>query len=436
MMSDNFNPLEMAKKSRTFCILPWIHQYAGPRGDVKPCCVYNHSEEIGNLKVNSLEEIWNNDKTKEMRLKFLNGEEDSNCGSCNSRMEISAAFKTEFNKEFFEYNKRIRDIVASTNKDGSLNEHKILYMDVRFNNLCNFACRTCGPHFSTSWIIDSRKLYNKKFKEDYDDGFQFAGKTESDALEQMIPHLANIKHIYFAGGEPLMQHEHFEVLNRLINLGNDTVTIRYNTNFSSFKLGKYDVVEYWKKFNNVHVNASLDGNKLKAEYWRHGTVWKDIVSNRQRMLDEVPHVKFNIGFVLSWPNVYNLIEFHREWTELGYIKVDNMIVNLLDTPYYYSIKNIPDWKKEKIEAALRDHITWLKEQNALSETIFKYETAINYMWSRTNKHDNLEESIKNFSRITKKLDSIRNESFFDVFPEHKDIEEYIAINNLYDEFNY
>ena len=51
-MSEEFKPLELAKKSKTFCILPWIHQYVGPPGDVKPCCVYEHQQEIGNLKKN------------------------------------------------------------------------------------------------------------------------------------------------------------------------------------------------------------------------------------------------------------------------------------------------------------------------------------------------------------------------------------------------
>ena len=38
--------------------------------------------------------------------------------------------------------------------------------------------------------------------------------------------------------------------------------------------------------------------------------------------------------------------------------------------------------------------------------------------------------------ITKKLDAIRGESFFDVFPEHQDIEEYMTEHGLHDEFDY
>lgn len=434
-MNNEFTPLELAKKSKTFCILPWIHQYVGPPGDVKPCCVYEHGAEIGNLKKNTLQEIWNNDATKAMRLKFLNGEEDPNCGRCNNRVELDAEFKTRFNDDFFKKNENNQDVVASTNPDGSLDEHKLFLMDVRFNNLCNLACRSCGPHFSTKWIVDSRKLYNKKVKEDINDEFQFPGKTEEQALEEMIPHLSTMQEIYFAGGEPLMQKEHYETLNKLVELGNSDCFIRYNTNFSTFKLGKHDAVSYWKNFKKINVNASLDGNHARAEYWRHGTVWEDVVANRVRMMQEVPHISFNIGFTLSWPNAHNLVEFHREWIELGYIHPDNILINVLDGPPYYSLKNIPDWKKHQIEKLFREQIEWLRNRGCSNRTLFMYETAINFMWQEQGTWD-IHASLKNFSRITKKLDSIRSEDFWTVFPEHTDIKDYMTEHNLHDEFNY
>jgi organic radical activating enzyme len=437
MSENNFDPLALAKTSKTFCIFPWIHQYIGPPGDVKPCCVYKNSEEIGNLKENTLAEIWNNDKSKKMRLDFLNGIEEPNCAICNNRAEIGYAHKNEYNKMFFEQDEEIQQIVANTNIDGSLDEHKLFYIDVRYNNLCNLSCRSCAPHFSTSWIVDHRKLYNLIERRDKDDGFQFPGKTEEQALEETLPHLADARCIYFAGGEPLMQKEHYEVLDKLIELENFDVEIRYNTNFSNFKLKKYDnVLEYWKKFKNVNVYASLDGSYEKGEYWRNGTVWKDVVENRKRMLEETPHVNFRIAFTLSWPNAFNLIDFHREWVELGYIKPDDIMVNPLDTPPYYCLKNIPDWKKTEIETKLRENITWLESFGYCNNIISMYDTAIKFMWSDTSKyHAGTDECLKDFSRITKKLDEIRGQSFFDTFPEHMNMKNYLIHNNLDVEMN-
>ena len=53
-----------------FCIVPWIHLNTEPNGRVKPCCAYL-GEEFGNLKNDTLEEIWNNHYMKSMRSSFL-----------------------------------------------------------------------------------------------------------------------------------------------------------------------------------------------------------------------------------------------------------------------------------------------------------------------------------------------------------------------------
>lgn len=436
-MENKFNPIELAKTSKTFCIFPWIHQYIGPPGDVKPCCVYDNQAEIGNLKKNTLNEIWNNEKTKQMRLNFLNGVQETSCSICNNRAEIGHAFKDEYNRIFFDAMPEVQDVVASTNEDGSLDEHKLYYIDTRFNNLCNLSCRSCAPHYSTSWVMDHRKLYNRTEKRDKDDGFQYPGKTEEQALEETLQHLGTAKIIYFAGGEPLMQKEHYEVLNKLLELGNTDVEIRYNTNFNNLKLKQYDdVIEYWKKFKNVSVNASLDGSHEKAEYWRNGTVWKDIVNNRKRMIEECPHVKFRIACTIAWPNAFNIVDFHREWVELGYIQPDEIMINPLDTPHYYCLKNIPDWKKVEIEQALRKNIEWLESFGRYNGVINMYEIAIKFMWSDTSKWVNVDESLKDFNRITRKLDDIRGQSFFDVFPEHDNMRQYLIHNRLDVEFDY
>jgi hypothetical protein len=234
-----------------------------------------------------------------------------------------------------------------------------------------------------------------------------------------------------------MQKEHYEVLNELIRIENFDVEIRYNTNFSNLKLKNYeDAISYWKKFKNVSVNASLDGNHKKAEYWRSGTDWQTVVKNRETLLQECPHVKFNISFTLSWPNAYNLIEFHREWVELGYIQPDQIMINPLDTPSYYSLKNIPDWKKREIEEHFHKQIVWLSTFRGCQSIISRYETAIKYMWADTGKQESLDDSMRFFNRVTTKLDAIRKESFFDVFPEHKNIEYHLIKNGLDDEFNY
>ena len=428
-MTQQFNPIKLAERSETFCVLPWMHQHVGTRGDVKPCCVYQTKMELGNLKEHSLSEIWNNENYKNIRLDVLHGRYNEGCGSCNNRTHLGDVYRDEFNRDFFKNNPGIRDIIASTRSDGHLDTHEMHYIDVRFNNLCNLSCRSCGAMYSTSWIEDSKKLYDKIDMEDVEEKFTLSGKSKYDTLDQLMPHLETAKIIYFAGGEPLMQWEHYEVLKRLDELGLcDEVEIRYNTNFSKFKLKNYDnVLDYWKKFKSVRVSASLDGNHGVAEYWRNGTDWSEIVANRELLEQECPDVHFGISCTVSWPNMLNAIDFHKEWLVNNWIKTDSFWLNIAATPSYYSLSNIPDFKKSQIDKKIQEHIAWLIEcgTDENSHTIHTFNTTRKFMWDEANRDPDLDKSLKTFYHITTKLDGIREQSFFDVFPEHTDIAEYI-----------
>lgn len=420
-----------AKSSKTFCVLPWVHQYVGPLGDVKPCCAFQPDDEFGSMKQNTLAEIWNNETTRDARLKMLNGEKVPGCSKCDARAGIVKVFRDDANDRFLEVNK---DIVESTQEDGTVPEHTIKYFDARFNNLCNFRCRTCGPRFSTSWhdeyvtskngiIADNDP--NKK-------AFVFPGKTEDQLLQEIWEHIPNLQHIYFAGGEPLMQVEHYKILEELIRLkhtGSDEkpLHIFYNTNFSQLKLGKYSALELWKNFSDLLICASIDGSYKKAEYWRKGTKWDVIVKNRQAIKEHCPNVRFRISYTLGWNNAYDVIDLHREWYTAGYIEIAGMGLNLLDTPVQYCLKYIPKWKKDKIRDLFMDQIKWLKRATPFhKEAVQHYLDAINFMYSyETNDDEFIHKDV--FLGQTQFYDNLRGEDFWEVYPEHLDMKEFLGI---------
>lgn len=430
-------PLEKAKTSKTFCIYPWIHQYIGPPGDVKPCCNYLQNEQIGSMKENTLEEIWNNDATKQMRLDMLNGVEVSGCAICNLRQGIvHKTYRDDANENFF--TEDTHDIINNTLNDGTLPEHKLLYMDARWNNLCNLKCRTCGPRFSTSWIDEHAKLYNltKEDRLKTEDVFTFSGKYEDQLYEEMEKHLPYVKRIYFAGGEPLMQKDHYKVLEKLIHLGHTgtdgkPLTIHYNTNFSQLKLGKYQAIDLWKQFKDINIHASLDASHDKAEYWRKGTDWDIIVENRERLIRECPNVSFKISFTLSWVNAYNMCNFYKEWVIKEYIKPNHFLINLLDVPKHYCLKSIPTWKKNKIRKEFMDLISWIDKRKGPLQRIYpvhminKITDAIAFMYSVDSGDEFLHK--EDLLKIQSKLDLIRNENFWEMFPEHVDIKEFLNV---------
>lgn len=438
--------LEKAKNSKTFCIYPWIHQYVGPPGDVKPCCAFKHDLEIGSLKKNTLKEIWNNDATKQMRLDMLNGKHVHGCEYCYDREAISGgdSMRVGLNIRYMSEENptmNMEHVVAATNPDGSLDEHKLYFIDARWNNLCNLKCRMCGPHYSSALATEFKTLWpiRPPGGDDYEI-LTYSGQTEDQLLTEILPHLNDIKSIYFAGGEPMMQKEHYMVLEELIRLGHTgtkekPLFMYYNTNFSRLTLGKWDVVELWSHFkrvesdpadpNNAHrgivVHASLDGSYERAEYWRKGTIWKDVVENRKRLLG-LDNVTFSITSTMNWVNALNIIDFHREWVELGYIDKSHFTVNLLDGPEIYSLKTIPKFKKRQIEKAILDHIEWFKTVTPHANDWKTWYNAINFMNSVET--DDTWPLAQRFKGQTDIFDNIRNENFFEVFPEHLDMKQF------------
>jgi len=118
-----------------------------------------------------------------------------------------------------------------------------------------------------------------------------------------------------------------------------------------------------------------------------------------------------------------LLEFHREWVDLGYINVNSINVCTLDHPAMYSLKSLPNWKKKQIEVAYREHLVWLETRKASTRTTQQFIDAVSFM-NDTDNGDRFANSL-DFAIVNNKLDKLRNENFWEVFPEHTDMKEYI-----------
>ena len=71
-------------ESETFCMFPWVHLNATPKGDIYPCCSNDYSNPIGNARDMSLQEAFNTDYMKELRLNMLAGKKTDICNFCYS----------------------------------------------------------------------------------------------------------------------------------------------------------------------------------------------------------------------------------------------------------------------------------------------------------------------------------------------------------------
>lgn len=398
----------LLSQSKTFCMYPWVHLHAWPNGQAYPCCHAEPNPQFGSTRTQSLAEIWNGRPLKKLRQDMLTETPNSTCTRCYEQEE-SGFFsgRQSANKHHGHHIAR----VAATLPDGHFDQFEMTYWDIRFSNLCNLKCRSCGHIFSSQWYQDQAKLAGPEWKEK-NTVLNYAGRTETDIWEQLEPHLDYVEQIYFAGGEPLLMEEHYNILAELVKRKRFDVRLIYNTNFTHTELRGRSVFEYWSQFDSVAVGASLDGMGLPAEYIRKGTRWSDVVQNRHRMIATCPNVDFYISPTLSILNAWHLPDFHRDWVAQGLIRTQDLNVNILQDPAYLRIDIAPAEYKQRLEEKYRRHLSWLNNQDPLQRATQGFESAITFMMATDNTP-----LIDTFWHKTHELDSIRNESWQHALPE-------------------
>ena len=396
---------ELLLDSNTFCMMPWLHLHAFPDGRAYPCCFGLDQHPVGDLNKSSMEEVFNGKDMREMRLNMLSNKPSRQCGKCYDQ-EKSGFFSLRLSSnKHFGHN---IDMVDNTKSDGTA-DFVIKYWDIRFSNLCNFACRSCGTWFSSNWYEDHKKLTGKP--PDHAKIMK-VGRTADDIWNQMLTQFDHVEQFYFAGGEPLIMEEHYKILKELDRRKMYHVRLIYNTNFSKLTFKDMDVLELWNKFDSVSVGASLDAMGPRAEYMRKGTVWADIETNRRRMQEVCPQVDFYISATVGLINALHVVDFHRTWSEQGYIKPQDFNFNLLQFPFWQRIDLLPGSMKQQVKEKYESHIAWLKPQDHLTRATKGFQSGLDYMMRRDNFN-----KIEEFKVGMKKLDDIRNENILETFPE-------------------
>lgn len=409
------------KDNKGFCILPFVHTFLDTNGNVKPCCIagddlgdQDHNGVIGNLKDNTLEELFNSEKMKQLRLDMLQGKQPTICSTCYSGE--STGFYTPRQGNNHKLKDLIQPSLDSVQDDGYI-EPKIKSWDIRYSNLCNLKCRSCGDYYSTTWSKENAEYTGSEYKEIK----AYEGEHPLDE------HFQHVEHIYFAGGEPLIMPEHYETLSKLVEIDRaKDVVLFYNTNMTKLNYNKQYLPDYWNKFKRVDLGLSIDSFGDRANYIRNGAVkWNKIESNI-KALSEYENIKYFISPTISVMNVYTITDLHRYFFENNLITdINRILFSILYYPNEYSLSILPKHIKEEIQAKIVKHLEWVKE-NGGTETTFNQFHSL----SEALNADSDPKDVTAFIKKTQSLDQRRNESFPDTFPEYREWWEDITKNTI------
>jgi len=391
----------------TFCMFPWVHLSVQPDGEVLPCC---WSSPMGLYKEDkSLDEVWNSEEIRNLRVNMLKGIESPNCQYCYTAEKLGQeSYRQLTNKKYKHHLKTVK----KTKEDGTVDKLNLVHWDFRFSNLCNFKCRMCNPVSSTRWYSDDEQVFGAV----YNDG----KPTKIDVLDELNPLFDIVEEIYFAGGEPLIMDEHYYILNKLIELKKTNVRLVYSTNLSVLRYKKHNVIEIWKNFEDISVGASLDGTGKRGELIRNGMRWRIFLSNLASIRKNVPQVKCSIGFTTQVLNCFTMMETQKMLVESKLLKqVDDFLFHFLEEPEILSIQILDKESKKILIDKINEHIENFLIPLGSVRSLSDYRGMIQYL--------NLEDKshlIPLFKKHCSLLDTLRNENTKETFPELKNLWDY------------
>lgn len=424
-MADKKQVEKLVTQGKHFCVLPWVHFHAWPDKRVMPCCIADSNMPVAEINAeDSILDMMNSEDFKEIRRKMLNDEEVEHCKRCYDLELIGTwTMRQSHNKrrglDYVDY------ITETTKEDGELTDFKMKYMDIRFSNLCNMKCRSCGPSCSSQWAQEFKDKRGQEMWDQYFPGQKVVVNNNDDQkfMVKLKPYLADVTEVYFAGGEIIITPEHYECLDYWIENGQaETIELNYTTNFSTLHGYKdKNLLEYWSKFKNIQVWASLDAHGELAECIRKGTDWDKTEKNIIELKEKAPHVQFQITPTISIWNVFKFPDFYDYMIEKGFIDTTTSPrFNLATHPWYANIMILPRHVKNRLIELYRVYMDKYKDNvdlyNGFKMVIYNL-----------NVGDENPGGLLEFKQFNDELDEFRNEKFTDVVPEMIEVYEWAEV---------
>ena len=348
--------LDRSSEHHKICVYPWSHININPQGDVWPCCHQRRTPNVlGNVKHQDVDEIFNGEKIRKLRLDMLNGvlPEDT-CGKCIAFEKLNLHSPRHFaNNQAWA--KEVLDNIPNTKADGTVDDYKIKYWDLRWSNICNMNCVMCDPEWSSLWTQDIKNKLShfteQTIKEDemlriwQNRIEEVPGKIRTVPHKEFVDkHINDVEHIYFAGGEPLIMDEHWYILRKLVENKRFDVKIKYNTNMLKIDYKGETAIDYWKQFpfEKVSIEGSIDETGPRAEWIRTGTIWSKVEENIRQVRQA--GLNFSCNTSVGGYNVIRLPELLEELYQMTETKVN---LNLVQNEWC-CIQIIPDKIKQDI----------------------------------------------------------------------------------------
>jgi len=375
------------------CLAPWVHTYLSPQTERRMCCASREpaqsftqyidtAEGTGAYSPTTLEQHWNSEHMRSVRVRMMANETLPECAVCNEQLLNTDVYRSYFNRMFGHLRE---SVLAATDSTGRTTVEPVSW-DYRFSNLCNFKCRTCGDMLSSAWeseqrthrMIDWTNPKNAWMQPAVRESITQFQDTQIEQEFSQAVEQHRVAEVYWVGGEPLMYEQHWRYMQRIIELGDGPgVYARYNTNLSRVDYRGCNLYrDVLLHVRDWQICASLDGTGQIGEYIRTGLAYAAWLKNFEQGLELARNRRqMRIDFTLTLPGLF---EVERIQTLANRLGVDilakvifsfspNIILSPLALPRELLDRTVDRLTAELPAGALRDVLTQLKSRQTFAE---------------------------------------------------------------------
>ena len=327
------------------CYHPPVHKIEPETLDKNPSSLHNTSQK------------------KEERGKMLKGERPKGCSYC-WKIEDSGNHYSDRHYRSLEpwAENRFQDVLNQ-----GLGEDIIpSYVEVNFNQACQFKCSYCSPHLSTTWADEIKKSgpypviphAHNNIESLKEINLWPIGIKEKNPYREAFwkwwPDLyPKLKVFRMTGGEPLIDSNTYRVLEYIQSHPNPELELAITSNLCPPKkmrdrfIKELKSILKEKKIFRCMLFPSIDTWNKQAEYIRFGLDIQTFETNVKLLLEEIPELL--ISFIvtvnaLSPFSLKKLLEKILEWQKSGDFNYRRIFFDLpyLRYPAWQSLDILPE----------------------------------------------------------------------------------------------
>ena len=234
---------------------------------------------LGNLNEQSIEQILNGPKLKEIRQTVSQGQIHPYCYNCVKSERFGADSERKW------HNNSNTDIDYTTAGD---QYHYPVIVDVRWNTTCNLSCNYCNEWASSKWSALKGISFKSGSRPYYEQVCDFIEKNYDQ-----------VKEVALVGGEPLLLPEN----ERLLDVIPKNAIVTLITNMS-VDLERNKIFKKLAQRSRVGWSMSFDNIEKQFEYVRYGSDW-ELLKNNLATVKDLMKNQGHWGGIHAVYNLYN-----------------------------------------------------------------------------------------------------------------------------------